>query len=76
MWHSRASSKKKQHFILIHSEFKKTVVAVWSIGAECEAADEGNRLQRTRNRDSQRLFLFCLFSVISFFSHGWIYLFL
>lgn len=32
MWHSKASARKK-HFILIHSEFKKTVVAVRSIGA-------------------------------------------
>lgn len=41
MWHLRASPKK-QHFILIHSEFKKTVAADGPIGAggiECEVAD-------------------------------------
>lgn len=35
---------KKQHFILIHSEFKKTSVAVQSIGVggfECEEEADG-----------------------------------
>ncbi len=48
MWHLRASPKK-QHFILIHSEFKKTVVAVCSIGAggfELEEVDEGKEYRR------------------------------
>lgn len=43
MWHLRASPKK-QHFILIHSEFKKTSVAVQSIGVgefECEEEADG-----------------------------------
>lgn len=48
MWHLRASPKK-QHFISIQTEFKKTVVAVRSIGArgfECEEADEGKDFRR------------------------------
>ena len=74
MWHLRASPKK-QHFILIHSEFKKTVVAVRSIGAAgflCEEADEGKefRGQETEivelEMTGREKSFFYMFAVISF----------
>lgn len=48
MWHLSASPIKKQHFILIHSELKKTVLAVRSIvpgGFEGEESGEGKSLE-------------------------------
>lgn len=50
------TEKKKQYFILIHCVFKKTAVAVQSIGAggfEWEEADVGKEFKKQRQPGSQ-----------------------